>query len=92
VKCPHATTRDLLVDPVVDVVIDLAAYTSSTLLATISISMFNQYASSNMISYFSLSIVIDAFCVLLISLLTSLLGNNLVVYLLLVIIYIWNVI
>jgi hypothetical protein len=39
-----------------------------------------------MISYFSLSVVIDVFCVLI----TSLLENNLLVYLLLVIIYIWK--
>jgi hypothetical protein len=57
---------------------------SSTLQASTSISMFNQYASSDLISYFSLSVVIDAFCILI----TSMLENNLLVYLLLVIIYI----
>jgi hypothetical protein len=47
--------------------------------------MFNQYTSSDLISYFYLSVVIDVFCVLL----TSLLENSLLVYLLFVIIYIW---
>jgi hypothetical protein len=60
---------------VVDVV-DPAASTSS-------ISMSDQYASTDLILYFSF-VVIDVFCILL----TSLLGNILIVCLLLFLIYI----
>jgi hypothetical protein len=66
-KRPHATARNLLVDRAIDAVIDPVAFTSSTLATSISISMFNQYTSSDLISYFSLYVVIDAFCVLLTS-------------------------
>jgi hypothetical protein len=44
----------------------------------------NQYASSDLISYFSLSVVIYVFCVLL----TSILRVKLLIYLLLFMIYI----
>jgi hypothetical protein len=54
----------------------------------LSITVFNQFILSDIISYSSLSVVIDVFCVLL----TSLLGKNLLVYLLLFMIYIWNLI
>jgi hypothetical protein len=62
-------------------VVDPAASTSS-------ISISNQYALSNLISYFSLSVVMDVLCVLL----ASLLANNMLVYLLLFMIYIRNLI
>jgi hypothetical protein len=69
------TTRDLLIDLVVHLhrpfcfhVVDLTGIN------------INQYASSDLISYFSLSVVIDAFCILL----------NLLVYLLLVMVYMLN--
>jgi hypothetical protein len=52
-KRPHTSAHDLLVDPAFDVVIDPAASTSSTLPASTSISMFNQYTSSDLISYFT---------------------------------------
>jgi hypothetical protein len=51
-------------------------------------SMSNQYAPSDLILYFSLSVVIDVVCLLL----TSLVGNIMLVYLLLFTIYIHNLI
>jgi hypothetical protein len=56
--------------------------------STPSFNMFNQYASSDLVSFLSLSVVIDVICILF----TSLLGNNMLVYLLLLMIYIQNVI
>jgi hypothetical protein len=50
--------------------------------------MSNQYAPSDLILYFSLSVVIDVVCLLL----TSLVGNIMLVYLLLFTIYIHNLI
>jgi hypothetical protein len=64
-KRPHAIACYLLVVPAIDVFIDPAASTSLTSPASTSINMFNQYASSNLISYFSLFVIIDVFHVLL---------------------------
>jgi hypothetical protein len=48
--------------------------------------MSKQYAPLNLILYFNLYVVIDVLCVLA----TSLLGNNMLVSLLLIMIYIHN--
>jgi hypothetical protein len=93
-----STTSSLLVDLVNDVILDLAASTSSTSLLrpTSSASTYDQYTSSDLTSYFSSSVMVEVCCFFIIMLLGNLLGYSLwnrhLNYLVLVMIYILNLI